>query len=488
MGKVNKKISSLNLNNEAELKKPETFEKLHGKPVTRRDFLASGLIPFSASLFMPNWLNILAKSGVAEAQELVCKTGAVSDLCPFIGIKLSGGAAMSSNFLPTDQGGLLLKSYSLMGMGNGSQIPTTREFGNNALFFANSQMLAGIRAQAQANTLMKSSFVGVCVRSQDDNSMNKFDITGLVAKSGLSGKILPNLGRSNTETGANNSYAYLRPSAPLIVGRFEDVQGSLGVSGALASLNQTQKSSLFRSIASLSSSQAQNLSQYNYGNTLSQLVQCANQDNNKLISNVSSLNIDPLSNPAFSQVWGINNQTAKNSQAYVFATMVYNALNGNAGTINLEIGGFDYHNGTRASGEQKDLEAGTVIGRVLQSLAVMGKKGFIVVTSDGGVSSPNSESLTAPWSSDRGTSGAAYMIGYDPIAAQKTLSTQLGHFTQAQVADDNFLTGGSVEMAAGAMFANYLAFNGKTHLIESFLPRVFSSDQIELVTKFTGAA
>lgn len=487
MGNTKKKLHSVNLNSKEEIKKPETFEHLHHKPVTRRDFLASGLIPFGASMVMPNWLNLLAKSGVAEAQELVCKSGAASDLCAFVSIKLSGGAAMSSNFLPTDQGGQLLNSYSLMGMGSGAQLPTTREFGNSALFFANSQMLAGIRAQAQNSTLMNSSFVGACVRSQDDNSTNKFDITGLVAKSGLNGKILPNLGRANTETGVSNSYAYLRPSAPLIVGRFEDIQGSLGVTGALAGLSSTQKSNLFRSIASLSSGQAQRLSQYNYGNTLSQLVQCANQDNNKLISNVSSLNIDPLSDAAFAQVWGINNQTARNAQNFVFATMVFNALNGNAGTINLEIGGFDYHNGTRASGETKDLEAGSVIGRVLQSFAVTGKKGFIVVTSDGGVSSPNSESLTAPWSSDRGTAGAAYMIGYDPRGAQKTKSNQLGHFTQGQVADDNFLTGGSAEMTAGAMFANYLAFNGKTHLIESYLPRTFSIDQIELITKFTGS-
>lgn len=487
MGKNKKKLHSINLNSQEEFKKAETFEALHNyKLVTRRDFLAAGLIPFSASLFMPNWLQMLASSGVAEAQDLVCKSGASTDLCPFIGIKLSGGAAMSSNFLPTDQGGQLLNSYTLMGMGSGAQVPTTREFGNNALFFANSQILAGIRAQAQSTTLLKSSFVGVCVRSQDDNSGNKFDITGLVAKSGLNGKILPNLGRANTETGANNNYAYLRPSAPLIVGRFEDIQGSLGVTGSLAGLSQVQKSNLFRSISSLSASQASKVTNYNYGKTLSQLVQCSNQDNNRLISNVGSLNIDPINIPAFAQVWGIDNQTARNSQNYVFASMVFNALNGNAGTINLEIGGFDYHNGTRTSGEAKDLEAGTVIGRVLQSLAIMGKKGFIVVTSDGGVSSPVSESLTAPWSSDRGTAGSAYMIGYDPAGAQKTLSTQLGHFTQAQVADDNFLIGGSAEMAAGAMFANYLAFNNKIHLIESYLPRVFSSDQIDLVTKFTG--
>ena len=466
--------------------KRETFEKLHDKkPVTRRDFLGAGLIPFGATLILPDWLRIMANAGVAEAAELVCKGSGASDLCPFIGIKLSGGAAMSSNFVPMDQGRQLLSSYTKMGLGNGGSLRLSNEFANNAPFFTDSQILAGIRAGAQASTLRNSSFVGVCVRSQDDSAGNKFDITGLVAKAGLNGKILPGLGRANTETGVNNQYAYLRPSAPLIVGRFEDIAGSLGVSGSLAGLSAAQKSNLFRSIASLSASQAAKLSEYNSGKTLSQLVQCANRDNTTLISNTSALNIDPLANPAFAAIWGINNNTAKNSQNFVFASMVFNAINGNASTVNLEMGGFDYHNGTRQTGDTRDLEAGTVIGRVLQSLAVLGKKGFVVVTSDGGVSSAESASDTAPWMSDRGTAGTAYMIGYDPAGAHATKSFQLGHFNAGQTADDNFLTGASAELAAGAMFANYLAFNGKVGLVENFLPRVFSTDQLNLITMFS---
>ncbi|MGZ6398781.1 MAG: hypothetical protein ACXWRZ_13555 [Bdellovibrio sp.] len=463
------------------MKKKETFEKLHSKPVSRRDFLATGLIPFSASFLMPSWLQIFAKAGEAQAADLVCRATETMPLCPFISIKLSGGAALAANFLPHNQLLERLPSYSKMGMGKGSALNPIYGFANKAPFYELSGIYSGITAQAKATTLAKSYFVGVPVRSQDDSSNNKFDITGLVSKTGLNGKILANLGRANTDTGVNNQPAYVRPSSPLVVQRFDDVVGALGVSGSLASLTANQKSGLFRTVASLTSAQAANIQKYSGGELLSRLIQCANIDNQNLISNSSSLNIDPLKDPAVAAVWGLTNQTSKATQEYVFATMVYNAANGNAGTVNLEMGGFDYHNGTRSSGDAKDLEAGTVIGRVLETLAVLGKKGFIVVTSDGSVSSADSDNAGTPWMSDRGISGTAYMIAYDPDLIHQVKSFQLGRFTDGQAADDGFVTGGGPEIAAGGIYANYLSFNGAINKLETYLPRVFSNDQIDLI-------
>lgn len=469
---------------EATKPKPETFEKLHEKPVTRRDFLASGLIGFSGSMVLPSILTMLAKSGTAEAQETLCNVVGGSGLCPFISIKLSGGMAMSANFLPLDKGGQLLESYSKMGMGSGATLPVAYEFANKAPFYAASSLLTGIRT-AGVLTLANANFVGACVRSQDDNSGNKFDITGLVVSAGLNGSLLPNLGKSNTETGANQTFAYTRPPAPLIVGRYEDVSGSLGVSGSLAALNQQQKGALFNAVKGLSQAQSAAIQNMTGGTLLSRLLGCANIANENLISNTASLNIDPLGNTQLATAWNINANTNKGSQDFVFATMVFNALNGNASTVNLDIGGFDYHNGTRTSGDAKDLEAGLVISKVLQSAAIMGKKVFIVVTSDGSVSSADSQIAGSPWASDRGAAGSSYMISYDPAGAHQIKSSQVGHFTSGQAVDETFLTGGSPELTGGAMFANYLAFNGKLNLFESYLPRIFTTADIDLVTKFT---
>lgn len=463
------------------MKKKETFEKLHKKPVSRRDFLATGLIPFSASLVMPSWLQIFAKAGEAQAADLVCRSGAAADLCPFISLKLSGGAGLSANFVPHDQGLQLLPSYSKMGLGKAGNFNIVREFANSAPFYELSGVLQGIRATASRTTLSKANFIGVPARSQDDSSGNKFDITGLVSKTGLNGKILTNLGRRDTETGANILPAYVRPASPLVVNRFEDVVGALGVSGSLAGLSQTQKSALFNTVSSVTASQTEQLATLSGGSLLSRLIQCANIDNEALISNAGNLNIDPLGNPMVATVWGLTAQTSKASQDYVFATMVYNAVNRNAGTVNLDIGGYDYHNGTRTSGDAKDLEAGLVIGRILETLSVMNSKGFIMVTTDGGVSSPESDLPGSPWSSDRGLMGTAYIIAFDPNAVHAVKSFQLGQFTTGQAADDNFVTGGGPEIAAGGIYANYLSFNGKINMLETYLPRVFTTDQVDLI-------
>lgn len=476
---TNKKETKID-NNEVTNQLP-TFEKLHGKLITRRDFLGAGVIPFSATLVMPTWLNMFASAGVAQAADLVCKSGSGTELAAFITLKLSGGAGLAANFVPLDAAKNLLPSYTKIGLGKGSTLPIAYEFSNMAGFYAQSGVLAGIRTAALATTLQKSTFVGVPVRSQDDSSANKFDMSGMVAKSGLSGKLLPNLGRSNTETGLNASYALVKPAAPLVVSRYEDIVGSLGVSGVLSSLSQVQKEKLFNTVKNVTTLQAKAIENMSGGKTLSQLVQCANIGNANLIANSTSQNITPLGNAAFATVWGINNNTSTASQDFVFASMVFNAINGNAGTVNLDIGGYDYHDGTRTNGDAKDTQAGVVIGKILQSFAAMNRKGFLVVCSDGGVSSAESETAGAPWMSDRGTGGMMYMLAYDPAGAPPSKSTILGNFTDGQVADDTTLTGGNADKAAAAIFANYLSFNKKVSQLEAIIPRQFSTADLDKV-------
>jgi hypothetical protein len=480
-------------------KKRETFEHLHKKPVTRRDFLSSGLLSFSTTMFMPSMLNVFARSGVSEAEDLLCKAVGANSNCTFVGIKLSGGAALSANFVPHGADHELVAEYTKVGLGTKGNLidKLDYEFANSAPFYNLSGVLTGIRANTTAVTRGLTNFIGVPVRSQDDSAMNKFDITGLVAASGLNGKILPNMGTADTPTGVRIQPAYLAPSAPLITSSMQDVVGALGVSQSLGTdaLNDAQRAKLFKTVQELSASQASKIQGMSGGALMTQLLACANIDNSNLIANASSLNIDPIGNAAFSTIWGLTAATSKSSQDYVFATLVYNALNGNAGAVNLEMGGFDYHNNTRTSGDGRDEEAGIVIGKVLQSMALMlppGKKGFIVVTSDGSVTS-GSESAEpgAVWTSDRGAGGSAYMLAFDPSGSTKVRDWvvgkpefQLGHFTKDQVADETFITGGNPEIAGGGMFINYLAFNGQVGTIDRYLPRVFSATDIDKIVMF----
>ncbi|MCK6599725.1 MAG: hypothetical protein L6Q37_15270 [Bdellovibrionaceae bacterium] len=469
----------------------------HGrKPMNRREFLASGTIPFAASMTLPSLLTLFARSGVAEAQEL-CK-GSSSKMIPIVNVNLSGGAGLTAQWIPLTEGRELLQKYQKIGLGLSSQLALQVEkaFKNNAPFWSGSGFLAGLKtsnvANLAVNAMNNAHFVGMCQQSQNDSDTNKFSIAGLVDKAGLKGKILPPLGRFDNGVGVSNALALVSGTPPLIVNNADNIVNALGVADRLGTLNQNQKTALFKTISSLSDSQVRKVANYTGGSALNYLLGSATKDNTNLIENPSSLDINPLSNQAFAQVWGLNANTAKGSADYVHASLVYNAINGNAGSIGIELGGYDYHGSDRVTvTTPRDLAAGVVVGKILQSFHVMNSKGFIYVNTDGGVGAAASDTPGASFTADRGDAGAVYMIAYDPSNSTESSDSQLGHMKNnpdAEAADETFLVGGSPEVGAAAIFANYLSFNGMINKFSS-LPetgRLFDSAQLEKIVKIHG--
>lgn len=459
----------------------ETFEKLHNKPIskmTRRDLLGAGLIQFTASMTLPTILGMMAKSEYAQAQEILCPKGGNASLVPIVNLNLAGGAGLAANFVPHDQGLQPLSSYTKLGLGTSPNFQYA--FANNAPFNSSgngSQILAGIMTELQGTTIANNTvFAGVPVRSRDDSSENKFNMDGLIQRAGRDGFILPNLGVNR------NNFALAAPPTPLNVRSFNDVAGALSVSGTLGTLNSSQQSKLFKLITDLSSKQARDLASLSGGQELNKLVQCATRSNSELVGGDNS-NLDPAQNQAIADIWGIDMGTNRGSRDYIFASLVYNVLQNNSASANLNMGGYDYHNGTRTTGDERDNNAGVMIGKILRTFAAMNKKAFLTVTTDGGVTGPSNEA-DGVWTSDRGSAGCLYMIAYDPAKAPEAKSFQLGHFNQGQGADESFITSGTVEKAIAGMFANYLSFSGQTGLIEKALPRVFSNEDLDKVLIF----
>ncbi len=62
-------------------------------------------------------------------------------------------------------------------------------------------------------------------------------------------------------------------------------------------------------------------------------------------------------------------------------------IDGNAGAGTIQIGGFDYHTGDRATGEARDLHAGQCIGACLEYAARTARPLMIYIFSDGSLSS-----------------------------------------------------------------------------------------------------
>jgi hypothetical protein len=458
------------------------YKLTHNKGIlTRRDLLATGVVSFAGTLMSQSLFSMLLPSS-AEAG-VVCSTGG-GEWVPLITINLQGGANLSSHWMPLDQGGQMLPSYTKVGWGKAGSFATDYEFANKAPFFSGSSLLTGIRTAATPSALASSAFVGVSVASQDDSTNNASDITGLARGMGLNGKLLANLGTANTSTGNGTKPAFLAPPAPLVVSSYEDITGALGVANSLQPLVAANRAGkLFETIQQLSIVQAQKYAKLNGGSQLESVITCRTQENTGLVANPNGNNTDPRSNAAVATIWGLAANTSVRSRAYQFGSMVYNALNGNAGSANLNMGGYDYHNGTRTTGDAADNAAGIVIGQIIQTASVLNKKVFIMVTTDGATTSAESDIPGAEWTSDGGERGAMYMIAVNPSGAPSASGSSIGYMNSNQGAADPLIS--SPDRAAAAAFINWLSFNGKIDQIDKVLPRTFSPVEIDKMRKIS---
>ncbi len=430
----------------------------HAKPRTRREFLGYGMIPFAARALVPGALGLLT-APFSQANAANCPQESAGSV-PFVTLNLAGGAGLSANYMPLDAGGTPLASYSKMGNGSGANVPARiSEFGNGN-FSTTSQFIVGIRSQATQAARDNTAFVAGCVQSRDDSAENAFDASGMAFKGGLVGSILPNLGTRGTPTGINQKPSTLSPPPPLVVSSFANISNSIGFTAALRNgMTNDQRNRVADLASRLTGSQARRLASINSAKHVTTLVECAGIKNTELVAGGASA-VDPLQDPtvgaAIGTLYGINANT--NGEQRVFSAMVYNALMGNAGTINLERGGYDYHDGTRALGERLDREAGEAVGRMLQMAHLMQKPIFIYVTSDGSVVSTDSADPGSNWVSDRGNAGMFYLIMYRPTGRPSVTGPQIGHYNMGQEAEETTPIGNSPETAAQAAFANYTRF------------------------------
>lgn len=474
----------------------------HKKPTNRREFMAKGLLGAGAYLFTPSVLQLLSSTN-AFAADSSCEP-ALSGLPGFITINLSGGSSMATSYFGLDSGRQPLTSYSKSGLGSFASNTQTTDF-QGVVFPASSPFLTGIRATSVASTRQNTAFIATMVPSRDDRDDNLLDASGLVAAAGLSGSLLPKLGtQAGSVSGIGQASAVLAPPAPLIVKNLADLGSAIGIGGnsILASkLNANQRTSMFRLINNLSASQGRTIASVNSssGSTLSKLIACATGKNADLSVASNDPGIDPtlatnVDNGNLNSIWGFNNASAifgrSQNERKVFGSIVYNTIKGKAGAAGLELPGYDYHDGSRTTGDLKDNEAGQLIGAILETAAKLNQRVVVHVVSDG--STGTSEGgLDAVFVSDRGDGGMSYMFAYDPSRSAATMMKndsvkwQLGDYTSGQGSDANNPLVGSPEKASIAVFANYLKFSGKyDSLMDQVLPRQFTATQADYILRF----
>jgi len=149
-------------------------------------------------------------------------------------------------------------------------------------------------------------------------------------------------------------------------------------------------------------------------------------------------------------------------------------INGYAGAATIEMGGFDYHDSTRATGETRDFKAGQCIGACLEYAARVGVPLMIYVFSDGSlVSSGMPDNSVAgrgkgAWMADNTATAASLMLVYDPKAKPTAIMNQVGNYNgDGTVNGTSSMAANAVNLLAETVILNYMALHGQAGAFQS---------------------
>jgi hypothetical protein len=462
----------------------------HRKPVTRRDFLSRGLYAGAGLVIAPTLSAIAARPAGAQ---LACggPLGGAGKI-PFICIDLAGGANIAGgNVLVGDPSGQLgaLSDSGYVKLGIPTDMLPTDPVNVDAqmglAFHADSAMLRGIRLRAVTPaTLDQTNGVGVCARSEDDTQNNPHNPMYGIAGAGADGELLTLIGTENTDSGGKSiaPMSMIDPAIrPTKVDRPSDATGLVDTGKLVQMLGQQDAGTVMRAVEAIST---EKLGTVDEDQLIEDLVACGYIQSATLVEDFGSPDaLDPTNDPVLNQVFSAADINGNSAYAKT-ATVMKLVLNGFAGAGTIELGGYDYHDGTRATGERRDELAGEVIGGILEYASLINQQVMIYVFSDGSVDSngENDDSVDGGgkgiWQSDNASTSSVFMLAYNPpilgvrpALTPQIVGNQIGYF-RASGSLETAATpvSNSVDLLAEAVVLNYLALHNETANFESALP------------------
>jgi len=472
-------IKKKNNEQQKEAKKHLDFEeplKLenHKRPITRRDFLGQGLIAGAAAVLAPSLFGLTPKKAMAAVTEIDCGIIAgSSNKIPFICVDLSGGANIAgSNVLVGGPAGQLdfldTEGYKKLGLPSSmlpslaGQTATLDEGGTGLLFHADSALLRGIRDIATQETLNNVNGSVMCARSSNDTSDNPHNPMFGIYKAGANGDVVSLIGSRSSDSGGRS----IAPASmidlsvrPTKISSGNDARGLIDT-GKLAKLlpEGDDAVNVMKTIQRIS---AKKLGRIQTSTELNQILECRYLESAVAASgdpNRTDIDADTVLQSVFTNR-GLTMDDYQKTAAV--SKLVINNVAG-AGTI--QFGGYDYHNSTRTTGEERDRQAGRQIGAALEYARLQNKKLMIYVFSDGSVASDGTVDETGKgiWKGDNSSTSASLMLVYDPNGMPQIANnnSQIGYFrptgsieTSASVISNN------VDQLAEAVVLNYMALH-----------------------------
>jgi hypothetical protein len=496
----------------------------HPRPVTRREMLSAGLVTGAASVIVPSLGLFAPRSARADVKTNLdylglanCGLTGGAGKVPFIAFDLSGGANLAgSNVLIGKQGGqmdfLSTAGYSKLGLpGNmtpnlPNQVDTT--FG--IAFHADSAILRGMKRRATgATTGARTNGAIIAARSENDTGNNPHNPMYGIAKTGARGELLTLIGSVSSDSGGNSVAPAMMIDPrirPTKVDRASDVTGLVdtGELGTLFS-DPADAVSVMESMAVLTHRK--------HGRVNTGLADDAGvKDFNKcgyvksayLAEQFGTTSLDPADDPDVVGPTGIWTAAEYNGEGEFrkTAAVMSMVIRGYAGAGTIQMGGFDYHTGERATGEGRDERVGQCIGACLEYAARKGRPLMIYIFSDGSLNSSgmidNSTGGRGKgvWTGDNQSTAASVMLVFQP-SGPPTLRTmgagvprnQIGWFTaDGSVATTSHPGANAVNQLVEVVILNYLALHGQQGQMPTLFPANGLGSQLDNWTAFTQLA
>ncbi len=461
----------------------------HPRPRTRREFLSQGFLSGLGMVALPSMASLIAAQQ-AKAQLAGCTLAASGGMVPFICIDLAGGANMvGSNALAGGPAGALASPLSVAGYSKqglpADQIPTLAgqvdsQFG--LPFHVDSAFLRGMLDKTTQATRDMVDGAVICARSNNDTANNPLNPLYGIAKAGASGDVVGLVGTENSESGGNSlaPMDMIDPAdRPTKIDRPSDARGLVDTGRLVQLLNQNDAGEVMSAVEQISALKLDNV---NEDDLIKDLVLCGYVKTTDQVSRFGNPDqLDPLLDPMITGATGIFDAgELNNSKFRKTASVMKLVCNSLAGAGCIEMGGYDYHDGTRATGEVRDFEAGQCMGAILEYSRLVGTPVMLYVFSDGSLDSDgqidnsNDGRGKGSWRGDNSSTGAAIMLVMDPTTPgvrAPMRRQQVGHFQPSGDVDrQSSIVADDPNLLTQAVVLNYLALHGREGDLDSVLP------------------
>jgi hypothetical protein len=454
----------------------------HPRPTTRRQFIAQSFMTGGATVLMPSLFAHAATPTLpTDIQNAIsaCGITAGAGLIPFICFDLSGGGnILGSNVLVGGPGGQLdflsVAGYNKLGL-PGTMVPNSSATGSfvdstfGLRFHSDSAHLRGMKSVVKTPSAMANTTGTVIpALSQNDTSDNPHNPMYGIYQVGARGALLNLIGSESSVSGGNSVAppTMINVAAqPTKIADSTDSQGLVNT-GQLSTLLPnptgpitvpTDVTNVLMSMKRISDAKFPMVTAYGSGlpggpptvanaNALALgptgTQACAYTKAAYLLNRYPSPSaIDPDVDPNIVGSSGIFStaQYQGNSDFQKTAAVMKLVIDGDAAAGTIQLDGFDYHTGERATGETRDYSAGQCIGACLEYAARVGSPVMIYIFSDGSLASSGMIDESAAgrgkcvWTADNQNVAASYFLVYDPKAkpqpaqSHPEMSLQLGY-------------------------------------------------------------